>query len=166
MAKRATGKVGFGLSGNDQDRQTPSPKPLRRISKDTAESLELLAAQIAVAEKHLQKMPASCEPGVHVSIADIVGHDDDGYHEIDWFLEFDDGSLSVEKVRCHDDQGYELLETRRIADYPTKIRVSIAARIPDLIRNAKEAEVGIKKLSDSAIADIQKAIEDSMEAYE
>lgn len=165
MAKKATANPGFGLASNISENPPSSPRPLRRISQDTAESLELLSAQIAAAEKHLQKMPASSEPTVVIELSDVLGVEPDAYHGIEYYLEFNDGTLSVVTGQ-HCGGEFNVQKRNRIADYPTTTRIAIANRIPDLIRRAKEAETGIKASSDAAVAAIQKAIDESMEAYE
>ena len=174
MAKKARGfglgsvTTGTSTSTSTSVSSSTSKRKPRLVSQDTAESLDLLGKQIQVAEKHLKKMPAAREPGVVVSVSTILSeHHINSENSDSAVLMLTDDGLRVTFTKYSEDEGdYFEYRWERIDDFPTAVRVELAAIVPELIRAAKKAESKIKKLSDDAIAEIRKAIEETMEVYE
>jgi len=145
---------------------TSKLKP-RLISKDTAESLEMLRQHIVLAEQHLSNMPGAYEPRAKVDVGDLFNGLALILDSPDYFMALRDDSIQiVTATYLGKEDEYDEQDSKRILDYGTRQKVEFAKRIPDLIRAAKEAEGNLKSESDKAITDIQAAIDQSKEYYE
>lgn len=147
-----------------KDKAPPKPKP-RRISRDTAETLELLSKQIEAAQAHLRKMPGAIEPDVWVKVNHLLQTPQDANSFVDWILVLFETELAAAQV-IFEEERFRVLDVKRLTEFPTRTRIELAAEIPELIRIAKDAESGIRARSSEVITNIEKAIVESMEEFE
>ena len=137
--------------------------PKRTVSKATATTLDGFSEQIGLVKQFLKKMPASSDPAVRVCVNDVLQSEYDNRINIDYFLTFTDGELTVRRCEYlpqHD--GHSELEVKRLEDYPTRDRVEIAAFVPQLLKAAKVAESEIGKKAQAATIAMQQAIAEIM----